>query len=53
MTIMANILQGDRTDTDLIQFSLEILTNLMTYDKDNDQGRKRARVSICFDHLLF
>ncbi len=39
MTLLANILQGDRTDLDLIQLVLETLANIMTYEPDNDEGK--------------
>ncbi|CAF4328851.1 unnamed protein product, partial [Rotaria sp. Silwood2] len=37
ITLLANILQGDRTDFDLIQLVLETLTNLITYDVGSDE----------------
>ncbi|CAF0903996.1 unnamed protein product [Adineta ricciae] len=37
MILLANILQGDRTDLDLIQLALETLTNVMTYEADNSE----------------
>jgi hypothetical protein len=39
MTLLANILQGDRTDLDLIQLALETLANVMTYEPDNNEGK--------------
>lgn len=38
MTLLASILQGDRTDLDLIQLTLETLANVMTYEVGNDEG---------------
>ena len=38
MTLLANILQGDRADLDLIQLSLETLANVVTYEVGNDEG---------------
>lgn len=38
MTLLADILQGDRTDLDLIQLTLETLANVMTYEVGNDEG---------------
>lgn len=38
MALLANILQGDRTDLDLIQLTLEALANVMTYEVGNDEG---------------
>lgn len=38
MTLLANILQGDRTDLDLIQLTLDTLANVMTYEVGNDEG---------------
>jgi hypothetical protein len=38
MNLLANILQGDRTDLDLIRLALETLTNLITYDVGSDEG---------------
>jgi len=39
MTLLANVLQGDRTDLDLIQLALETLANIMTYEADNTEGK--------------
>lgn len=39
MTILAKILQGDRVDLELIQLTLETLTNVMTFDENNEEGR--------------
>ena len=39
MTLLANILQGDRSDLDLIQLSLETLANVVTYEVANEEGR--------------
>ncbi|CAF3106251.1 unnamed protein product [Rotaria sp. Silwood2] len=36
-TLIANILQGDITDLQLVQLALETLTNIMTYDVDSDE----------------
>jgi hypothetical protein len=38
MTLLAQILQGDRTDLDLIQLALETLANVVTYEVGNDEG---------------
>jgi hypothetical protein len=38
MTLLAAILQGDRTDLDLIQLALETLANVITYDTSNEEG---------------
>ena len=45
MTLLANILQGDRTDLDLIQLVLETLSNVITHDATNDEGRNLADLS--------
>ncbi|CAF1143634.1 unnamed protein product [Adineta ricciae] len=37
MTLLANILQGDRSDLDLIQLSLETLANIVTYEVANEE----------------
>lgn len=42
MTLLANILQGDRTDFDVIQLALETLANVMTYEADNAEGTWRC-----------
>jgi hypothetical protein len=39
MTLLANVLQGDRVDLDLIQLALETLANIMTYQADNIEGK--------------
>ena len=46
MISLANILRGDRTDLDLIQLALETLTNVMTYEADNSEGRNRNNVNV-------
>jgi hypothetical protein len=38
MTLLADILQGDRTDLDLMQLALETLANVVTYEIGNDEG---------------
>jgi hypothetical protein len=38
MNLLANVLQGDRTDLDLIQLVLETLANVMTFEADNIEG---------------
>ena len=38
MTLLANILQGDRADLDLIQLALDTLANVVTYEAGNDDG---------------
>jgi len=40
MTHLANILQGDRTDLELIQIALETLANIMSYEADNLEGNE-------------
>ena len=42
MTQLAAILQGDRTDFELIQLALETLANIMTFEANNDQGKRRV-----------
>lgn len=39
MTLLANVLQGDRVDLDLIQLALETLSNIMTYEAENTEGK--------------
>lgn len=39
MPLLANILQGDRTDLELTQMALETLANVVTYDASNDDGK--------------
>ena len=39
MTLLANVLQGDRTDLDLIQLALETLANLITCEPGNEEGK--------------
>jgi hypothetical protein len=39
MTLLATILQGDRTDPELIQLALETLSNVMTYEAENTEGK--------------
>jgi hypothetical protein len=39
MTLLASVLQGDRTDLDLIQLALDTLANVITYDTGNDEGK--------------
>jgi hypothetical protein len=41
MAQLANILQGDRTDFELIQLALETLANIMTFEATNDEGKRR------------
>jgi hypothetical protein len=38
MTLLVEILQGDRKHLDLIQLTLETLVNMMTYNPINDEG---------------
>ncbi|UJR15619.1 hypothetical protein I4U23_002555 [Adineta vaga] len=42
MTLLANVLQSDRTELDLIQLALETLANIMTYEADNNEGKKKS-----------
>ncbi|CAF3323482.1 unnamed protein product, partial [Rotaria sp. Silwood2] len=37
VTLLANIIQGDRTDLELIRLALQTLTNLITNDVDSDE----------------
>lgn len=39
MTLLANVLQGDRTDPELIQIALETLANVMTFEAENQEGK--------------
>lgn len=39
MTLLPSILQGDRTDLELIQIALETLANVMSYEADNLEGK--------------
>lgn len=41
MMPLTHILQGDRADLELIQLALETLSNVMTYEVDNDEGMMR------------
>lgn len=38
MTLLANILQGDRTDLDIIQLALETLANVVTHEVGSEEG---------------
>lgn len=38
MTLLTNVLQGDRSDLELIQLVLETLANIMTYEVGNTEG---------------
>ncbi|CAF3711010.1 unnamed protein product [Adineta steineri] len=40
MNLLANVLQGDRIDLDLIQLALETLANVMTFEADNDEEQR-------------
>ena len=40
MTLLANTLQGDRTDLELIQLVLETLANVITFEPDNSEGKR-------------
>lgn len=42
MTLLANVLQGDRTDPELIQIALEALANVMTFEAENQEGKTFA-----------
>jgi hypothetical protein len=44
MVLLANVLQGDRTDLDLIQLALETLANVMTYESGNDEGKNHKNL---------
>jgi hypothetical protein len=48
MTLLANVLQGDKADLDLIQLALETLANVMTYQADNIEGK--IYISLFFDY---
>ena len=39
MTLLASVLQGDRTDPELIQIALETLANVMTFEAENQEGK--------------
>ncbi|CAF4527141.1 unnamed protein product [Rotaria sp. Silwood1] len=54
MILLANILQGDRTDLDLIQLALETLSNIMTYEIDNtdEQPNLPQDITIQFTELF-
>jgi hypothetical protein len=49
MPLLANILQGDRTDLDLIQLALETLANVVTYETGSDEGI----VSLCNGYFFY
>ncbi|CAF2753566.1 unnamed protein product [Rotaria sp. Silwood2] len=53
MTLLANILQGDRTDLDLIQLALETLANIVTYETGNDdeQANLPQDITVQFTEL--
>ena len=53
MLLLANILQGDRTDLELIQLALETLSNVMTYEADNDEGRRRISLRMFYRKISF
>lgn len=38
MTLLAGILQGDRSDLELIQLTLETLANVVTYEVGSEEG---------------
>jgi hypothetical protein len=40
MTLLATVLQGDRVDLELIQLALETLANIMTYEAENNEGKR-------------
>ncbi|CAF1188763.1 unnamed protein product [Rotaria magnacalcarata] len=54
MLLLANILQGDRTDLELIQLALETLSNVMTYEPDNhdEQPNLPQDINIQFTELF-
>ncbi|CAF2519309.1 unnamed protein product [Rotaria sp. Silwood2] len=54
MILLANILQGDRTDLDLIQLSLETLSNIMSYEVNNtdEQPNLPQDITIQFTELF-
>ena len=39
MILLASVLQGERTDPELIQIALDTLANVMTYESENPEGR--------------
>jgi len=47
MTLLANVLQGDKADLDLIQLALETLANVMTYQADNIEGKIYISLFFC------
>ena len=53
MAQLAAILQGDRTDFELIQLALETLANIMTFEANNDQGKRRASPIIIIIYRSF
>jgi hypothetical protein len=46
MILLSNVLQGDRTDLDLIQLALETLANVMTYEAENNEGKINISLSL-------
>ena len=52
MTLLANVLQGDRTDLDLIQIALDTLANVMTYQADNVEGKFKINLSFFANMFL-
>lgn len=54
MTLLANVLQGDRADLDVIQLALETLANVMTFEADNIEGNTYLFTSsIHNEHFFF
>ncbi|CAM4770282.1 unnamed protein product [Rotaria magnacalcarata] len=53
MNLLANTLQGDRTDLDLIQLALETLANVVTYETGNDdeQANLPQDITVQFTEL--
>ena len=51
MAQLATILQGDRTDFELIQLALETLANIMTFEPTNDEGKRRIYPMIIIDRI--
>jgi len=53
MILLSNVLQGDRTDLDLIQLALETLANVMTYEAENNEGKINISLSLSFLFLNY
>lgn len=40
MILLASVLQGERTDPELLQIALDTLANVMTYESENPEGNR-------------